>query len=85
MPQTLERDRGDNGDPRKVQFGTILEKIRRGGSNALSDQERVAVVEIYRASTITTDKRVIKLRDEISAAHLEYCFRLKPHTPDKGR
>ena len=70
MPQTLERDRGDNGDPRKVQFGTILEKIRRGGSNALSDQERVAVVQIFRVSAVTDDKTVIKLRDEISAAHL---------------
>lgn len=81
MPQTLERDRGDNGDPRKVQFGTILEKIRRGGSNALSNQERVAVVQIFRVSAVTDDKTVIKLRDEISAAHLEYCFRLRPHTP----
>jgi hypothetical protein len=83
MPQTLERDKGDNGDPRKVQFGTILEKIRRGGSRALSEQERVAVVEIFRASAITNDKRVTKLRDEISTAHLEYCFRLRPHTPQK--
>lgn len=85
MPQTLERDRGDNNDPRKVQFGTILEKIRRGGAKALSEQERVAVVEIFRASAVTDDKRVAKLRDEISTAHLEYCFRLRPHAPDKGR
>jgi hypothetical protein len=80
MPATLARrpSDGDNNDPRKVQFGTILEKIKRGGSDALSAQERLAVVEIFRCSTMTKDPRLVRLRDEISAAHLEYCFRLPP-------
>lgn len=78
MPATLDRRPlgDDNNDPRKIQFGAILEKIRRGGSDALGNAERVAVVEIFRCATLTRDKRVLRLRDEISAAHLEYCFRL---------
>jgi hypothetical protein len=81
MPAILDRrppsDDGDR-DPKRIQFGAILEKIRRGGSGCLTDAERVAVVEIFRCATLTRDKRVVKLRDEISAAHLEYCFRLPP-------
>jgi hypothetical protein len=82
MPATLDRrpHGDDSNDPKRIQFGAILEKIRRGGSHALSNAERVAVVEICRCATLTRDKRVLRLRDEISAAHLEFCFRL----PAKG-
>jgi hypothetical protein len=79
MPSTLDRrPSGDDNsnDPRRLQFGAILEKIRRGGSDALSQQERLIVVELFRAAAITKDPRCLKLRDEVSAAHLEYCFRL---------
>ena len=77
MPATLDRRPSeDESDPRRIQFGAILEKLRRGGSQALNNNERVLVVELFRAASITSDKRVTKLRDEISAAHLEYCFRL---------
>jgi hypothetical protein len=80
MPATLDRrpHGDDSNDPKRIQFGAILEKIRRGGSGCLTNAERVAVVEIFRCATLTQDKRVLKLRDEISAAHLEYCFRLPP-------
>jgi hypothetical protein len=71
-------DSGDN-DPSKVMFGRILAKIKYGGSDALSTAERLAVVEIFRAATITADRRIIKLKDEITCAHLEYCYRL-PNT-----
>ena len=74
MTTTLPRP-GDN-DPRRIQFGAILEKIRRGGSPAISPQERIFVVELFRAAAMTQDSRVLKMRDEISAAHLEFCFRL---------
>lgn len=77
MPSTLERRPSpEDNDPRRLQFGAILEKIRRGGSPALAPQERVIVVELFRAAAMTNDPRVLKLRDEISAAHLEFCFRL---------
>lgn len=74
MPATLPRP--DSNDPRRIQFGAILEKIRRGGSDALTNQERIIVAELFRAAAITRDPRALKLRDEISAAHLEFCFRL---------
>jgi hypothetical protein len=79
MPLLKSRPPSDDDRfKRPVQFGAILEKIRRGGSNALTDHERVIVVEIFRACAMTNDKRVTKLRDEISQAHLEFCFRLPP-------
>jgi hypothetical protein len=77
MPATLSRRPSDDDRfKRPIQFGAILEKIKRGGSNALSNNERVLIVEIFRACAMTNDPRVTKLRDEISMAHLEFCFRL---------
>ena len=75
---TLPRPGGDNSDsdPRQVMFNRILAKIKYGGSDALSSAERTAVVEIFRAAAITADKRITKLKDEITCAHLEYCYRL---------
>jgi hypothetical protein len=81
MPATLKRPNGDDFDPKRIQFGAILEKIKRGGSPALSQSERIAIAEIFRCATLTQDPRVLKLRDEISAAHLEFCFRM----PSKQR
>jgi hypothetical protein len=74
--QAPERPGNGDNDPRSLQFGRILAKIRYGGSDALSQAERMAVVEIFRAAAITADKRVTKLKDEITCAHLEYCYRL---------
>ena len=73
---TKDRPEGGDNDPSKVMFGRILAKIRYGGSDALSNAERLAVVEIFRAAAITADRRVTKLKDEITCAHLEYCYRL---------
>lgn len=72
MPATLPRP--DDGDRRRLEIGAILEKIRRGGNEALTPSERVLVVEIFRRAH--TDERLRKVREEISIAHLEYCFRL---------
>ena len=76
---TLTKERppgeGDN-DPRRIMFGAILAKIRYGGRDNLSTAERLAVVEIFRAAAITADRRILKLKDEITCAHLEYCYRL---------
>ena len=73
---TKEPPDNDSNDPRRIMFGAILAKIKYGGSDALSSAERTAVVEIFRAAAITADKRVMKLKDEITCAHLEYCYRL---------
>ena len=74
--QTKDRPEGGDNDPSKVMFGRILAKIKYGGSDALSNAERLAVVEIFRAAAITADRRITKLKDEITCAHLEYCYRL---------
>lgn len=73
---TKEPPDSDSNDPRRIMFGAILAKIKYGGSDALNSAERTAVVEIFRAAAITADKRVMKLKDEITCAHLEYCYRL---------
>ena len=73
---TKEHPDNDSNDPRRIMFGAILAKIRYGGRDNLSSAERLAVVEIFRAAAITADKRVMKLKDEITCAHLEYCYRL---------
>lgn len=79
---TKEPPDNDSNDPRRIMFGAILAKIKYGGSDALSTTERMAVVEIFRAAAITADKRIIKLKDEITCAHLEYCYRLSPSNPN---
>jgi hypothetical protein len=76
MPATLDRRPRDDNDPRKLQFGKILEKIKRRGHESLTGNERMFVVEIFRAAAMTNDPKILRLRDEISAAHLEFCFRL---------
>lgn len=90
MPSTLARRPSDGDDPRRLQFGAILAKLRHSGSPGLSPQERVLVVELFRAAAMTQDPRILKLRDELSAAHLEFCFRLpcpavrSPGSGDQG-
>lgn len=73
---TKDRPEGGDNDPSKVMFGRIIAKIKYGGADALSNTERTAVVEIFRAAAITADKRVTLLKNEITCAHLEYCYRL---------
>jgi hypothetical protein len=76
MPILKSRPSPNDDNNRQIQFGAILEKIRRGGSQALNNNERIIIVELFRSAAITNDKRLLKLRDEISVAHLEFCFRI---------
>jgi hypothetical protein len=73
MPATAERPRGDNFHP---EFGRIIEKIKRRGSESLTDQERMMVVEIFRAAAMTREKRIVEAKEAIQKAHLSYCWRL---------
>ena len=74
MPATAEKpDRNDH----PPEIGRIIEKIKRRGSDSLSDGERVMVVQIFRTAAMTLDKRVVEVRDAIQKAHLEFCFRLE--------
>jgi hypothetical protein len=73
MPQTAERP---DRDPQRIQLGAIIEKLKRRGSDGLSDAEKLFVVEVFRAAVITKDPRLRKVRDDLSSAHLEFCFKL---------
>lgn len=54
----------------------LVETIRRRGSDALDDMQRMLVVQIFRTAAMTREPRVIFIRNKIQEAHLEYCFRL---------
>ena len=73
MPSTKEKPRGDNHPP---EIGRIIEKIRRRGSNSLTDVERLMVVEIFRAAAMTGQKHLIAIKEDIQRAHLSYCWKL---------
>lgn len=57
-------------------FGRIIEKIKRRGSESLTDEERIMVVQIFRMAAITNQKPVVDARNAIQQAHLEYCWRM---------
>ena len=54
----------------------VIDTIKNHGSDALDDMQRMLVVQIFRAAAMTTEPRVIQIRNKIQEAHLEYCFRL---------
>ena len=54
----------------------LVETIRRHGSDALDDMQRMLVVQIFRTAAMTCEPRVIFIRQKIQEAHLDYCFRL---------
>jgi hypothetical protein len=73
MPATKERPGGNNYPP---EIGRIIEKIKRRGSESLDDNERMMIVQIFRMSTMTRDKRLMEAKDAIQKAHLTYCWRM---------
>jgi hypothetical protein len=74
MPATAERpNNGDNNDG-PLMLGKILEKIKRRGSLSLSDTEKMFVTEVFRLAAMHRDPKVVKVRNEIQQAHLEYCW-----------
>jgi len=60
----------------------IVRKIERLGSDSLNYQERVFVVEVFRAAAITQRPEIMEVKDLIQKAHLEYCLKL---SNKKGR
>ena len=73
MPATKERPGGSNYPP---EIGRIIEKIKRRGSESLTDVERLMVVQIFRVSAMTRDKRLVEVREAIQKAHLTYCWKM---------
>jgi hypothetical protein len=72
--QTKERDPNSNHPP---EIGRIIEKIKRSGSNALNDNERMIVVQIFRTEAMNGDKRLAEIRRAIQNAHLAFCFKME--------
>ena len=65
---------GDGNNDGPLMLGKILEKIRRRGSLSLSDTEKMFVTEVFRLAAMHRDPKVVKVRNEIQQAHLEYCW-----------
>lgn len=75
MPATLTKP---DDDPSKYppEFGRIIEKIKRRGSDSLNDKERIMVVQIFRMAAMLQRKDLIEAKHVIQQAHLEYCWRM---------
>jgi hypothetical protein len=54
----------------------VIRKIRKHGSESLSFNERVFVVEVFRAAALTGRREVLMVKNDIQKAHLEYCLSL---------
>lgn len=73
---TATRDREPNWDSFQPEMRRLVEQIRQHGSDSLTEMQRMLIVEIFRAATMTTEPRVMWVRKKIQEAHLDYCFRL---------
>ena len=74
MPALKDREPEWNSFPPEMR--RMIEQIRQKGSDSLTEMQRMLVVEVFRAATMTTDPRVIWVKNRIKEAHLDYCFRL---------
>jgi hypothetical protein len=54
----------------------LIEQIKQRGSDSLDEMQRMLVVQIFRTAAMTTEPRVVHIRNKIQEAHLEYCFKL---------
>jgi len=73
---TAAKNREPNFGEFPPEIKRIIEKIRQYGSDSLDDMQRMLVVQIFRTAAMTTEPRIIWIRNKIQEAHLEYCFRL---------
>jgi hypothetical protein len=74
MPTTKEREPEWGSFPPELR--RLIEQIRRYGSDSLDDIQRMLVVQVFRAAAMTSEPRIIFVRNKIQEAHLEYCFKL---------
>jgi hypothetical protein len=74
MPVTKDRQPPDNNLPPELR--RLVAKILASGTSQLSDEEQLMIAQVFRTAAMTQEKRLIDVRDAISQAHLEYCFRL---------
>ena len=73
---TATKDREPEWGSFPPEMRKLIEQIRSAGSNSLDEMQRILVSQIFRTAALTTDKRVLFVRNKIQEAHLDYCFRL---------
>jgi hypothetical protein len=78
MARTKDREPDWGSFPPEMR--KLVETIRQHGSDALDEMQRILVVQIFRAASMTNDPRVFFVRQKIQEAHLDYCFRLPAHS-----
>ena len=74
MVATKEREPDWGSFPPELR--RLIEQIRRYGSDSLDDIQRMLIVQVFRAATMTSEPRIVFIRNKIQEAHLEYCFKL---------
>ena len=74
MPALQERE--PEWDSFHPELRMLIEQIRNHGSNSLDEMQRILVSQVFRTAAVSTDKRVLFVRNKIQEAHLDYCFRL---------
>lgn len=74
MGKTKEREPEWDSFPPEMK--RLVETIRRHGSDALDEMQRMLVVQIFRTAAMTCEPRVEFIKTKIQEAHLDYCFRL---------
>ena len=73
---TSLKDREPSWDSFPPEMRRLIEQIKQKGSDSLNEMQRMLIVEVFRAATMTTDPRVIWVKNRIQEAHLDYCFKL---------
>ena len=74
------KDREPNWDSFPPEMRRLVETIKKHGSDALDEMQRILVVQIFRMAAMGVDPRVEFVRKKIQEAHLDYCFRLPTFT-----
>ena len=73
---TTTKDRDPDWDSYPPELRRLIEQIRQYGSDSLNEMQRMLVVQIFKTAAMTTEPRVVHIRNKIQEAHLEYCFKL---------
>lgn len=74
------KEREPNWDSFPPEMRKLVETIRKRGSEALDEMQRILVVQIFRTSAMTHDPRVEFVKKRIQEAHLDYCFRMPAYS-----
>ena len=70
------KEREPEWDSFPPEMRKLIEQIRKHGSNSLDEMQRILVSQVFRTAAVSTDKRILFVRNKIQEAHLDYCFKL---------